>query len=80
MHLGGKSKQTCRSFNLTCNHRREISDTTGGHPVRWNDKTRVLYDELARGLKNGELLTDNIFELFEKDATGGIIKVKYCSA
>ena len=80
MHLGGKSKQTCRSFNLTCNHRREILHTTGGHPARWNDKTKVLYDELARGLKNGELLTDNIFEFFERGVTGDIIKVKYCGA
>ena len=80
MHLSGKLKQTCRSFNLTCNHRREILPTTDGHPARWNYKTIVLYDELARGLKNGELLTDNIFELFEQDATGGILKVKYCGA
>jgi len=80
MHLGGKSKQTCRSFNLTCNHRRESLHTTCGHPDQWNDKTIVLYDELARGLKNGELLTDNTFELFERGATGDIIKVKYCGA
>ena len=80
MHLGGKSKQTCCSFNLTCNHRRESLHTTCGHLDQWNNKTIVLYDELARGLKNGELLTDNTFELFERGATGDIIKVKYCGA
>ena len=52
-HLGGKSKQTCRSFNLTCNHRRQILHTTPGHPARWNDKTIVLYDKLAVGLRSG---------------------------
>ena len=42
-HLGGKSKLTCRSYNLTCNHRRQILHTTSGHPARWNDKTIVLF-------------------------------------
>ena len=79
-HLGGKSKQTCRSYNLTCNHRRHILHTTGGHPARWNDKTIVMYDELARGLKNGTILQDNLFELFEKASDGSIITVKYCGA
>ena len=79
-HLGGKSKQTARSYNLTCNHRRQILHTTCGHPARWNDKTIVLYDELARGLKNGTILNDNIFELFEKGDDGSIIKVKYRGA
>ena len=79
-HLGGKSKQTCRSYNLTCNHRRQILYTTGGHPARWNDKTIVMYDELARGLKNGTILQDNLFELFEKASDGSIITVKYCGA
>ena len=61
-HLGGKSKQTARSYNLTCNHRRQIFHTTSGYPARWNDKAVVLYDELARGLRNRSILEDNIFE------------------
>ena len=32
-HLDGKSKLTCLSFNLTCNHRRYILHTTPGHPT-----------------------------------------------
>ena len=52
-HLGGKSKNTCRSFNLTSNHRRQILHTTPGHPARWNDKTIVLMDELATQLRKG---------------------------
>ena len=45
-HMEGKSKQTYRSYNLTCNHCRQIKHTTPGHPARWNDKTIVLYDKL----------------------------------
>ena len=76
-HLGGKSKQTCRSYNLTCNHRRQILHTTPGHPARWNDKTIVLYDELAVGMRAGKLMNDNEFELYDKKANGDLIKVKY---
>ena len=66
IHLGGKSKQTNRSYNLTCYHRREILHTICGHPTRWNEKTIALYDKLARSLKNEEILQDNMFELFER--------------
>ena len=76
-HLGGKSKQTCRSYNLTCNHRRQILHTTPGHPARWNDKTIVLYDELAVGMRVGKLMSDNVFELLEQTENGEIIQVKY---
>ena len=79
-HLGGKSKHTCRSFNLTCNHRRQTLHTTPGHPARWNDKTIVLYDKLAVGMRGGELMQDNEFELLEKKDNGEIIKVKYKGA
>ena len=79
-HLGGKSKQTCRSFNLTCNHRRKILHTTCGHPARWNDKTIVLYDKLAVGIRQGDLLNDNIFELNDKSPDGEKMKVKYKGA
>ena len=33
-HTGGTSKQTARSYNLTCNHRRKLLYTTGGYPSR----------------------------------------------
>ena len=79
-HLGGKSKLTCRSYNLTCNHRRQILHTTPGHPARWNDKTIVLYDSLAKGLKNGTIMQDNIFELFERSDTNEIVTKKYRGA
>ena len=40
----------------------------------------MLYNELARSLKKGQLLNDNIFKLFERSDDGSIIKVKYCGA
>ena len=79
-HLGGKSKLTCRSYNLTCNHRRQILHTTPGHPARWNDKTIVLFDKLAKDLKNGKIMQDNIFELWDRSGSGELIKVKYRGA
>ena len=79
-HLGGKSKQTCRSFNLTANHRRQILHTTSGHPAMWNDKTIVLYDKFACDLKKGKIMQDHIFELLQKDHNGNICAVKYRGA
>ena len=79
-HLGGKSKLTCRSYNLTCNHRRKILHTTGGSPARWNDKTIVLFDKLALDLQKGRVLNDNIFELYQRNVHGEVIKVKYSGA
>ena len=77
-HLGGKSKQTCRSYNVTVNHKRQILQSTTGHPARWNDKTIILYDEFARRLKNGEIMNDRIFKLYERTSNGNLILVKYC--
>ena len=34
-----------------------------GHPATWNDKTTVLYDNLIRGVHEGEILSDFEFEL-----------------
>ena len=79
-HLGGKSKLTCRAYNLTCNHRRQILHTTPGHPARWNDKTIVLYDALAKDLRRGSIMQDNNFELLERTRQNEIIKVKYRGA
>lgn len=37
-----------------------------GHPDRWNDKTIILYDELSRGLKNGDNEPHN-FQTLQKN-------------
>ena len=79
-HLGGKSNQIARSHNLTCNHRRRILHTTCGHPARWNDKTIVLFDDFATDLRNGNIMGDNSFVLFEHDGSDIIVEVKYCGA
>jgi hypothetical protein len=43
-HLGGKISHTTCTFNLTCNHRRQILHTTHGGPGHWNDQTMVRFD------------------------------------
>ncbi len=40
-HLGGKSSNTTRTFNLTCNHQRCILHTTIGGPGCRNNQTMV---------------------------------------
>ena len=45
--LGFKSKSTMRTYNLTCNHRRQILHTTVGHPDRWNNKTLIRFDSFT---------------------------------
>ena len=62
-HLGAKSKSTMRTFNLTCNHRRQILHTTSGHPGRWNDKTLICFDHFMSELRDGGLDNKMDFEL-----------------
>ena len=80
-HIGGQSKQTVQLYNLSIH---TIIDeklhTTGVNPIRWNDKITRLYNNFARVLKNGTILHDNFFKLFEKRYNDFIIKVKYCGA
>jgi hypothetical protein len=76
-HLGFKLNSTARSYNLVVNHRRRILGTTDGHPARWNDKTIVRFDKIATGLRNGSLLNNFTFELYDYDSNGNVKKVKY---
>ncbi|KAL7551041.1 hypothetical protein ACHAWF_014245 [Thalassiosira exigua] len=76
-HLGPKSSHTARTFSLTSNHRKRILHTTKGGPARWNDQTMVRFDQFISGIWDGAVLQDVEFELFEKDASGNIITVKY---
>ena len=79
-HIGCKSKLTCRSYNLTCSHRRKFLHATPGHPERWNDKTIVRFEKLAKDFKNGEIMQDNLFELWDRSGSVELIKVKYRGA
>jgi hypothetical protein len=76
-HLGGKSSQTARTFNLTCNHRRRILHTTRGGPARWNDMTIVRFDSFLTAVRAGRILTDNEFELLSYDKEGNVVSVRY---
>jgi hypothetical protein len=62
-HLGAKSKSTMRTYNLTCNHWRQILHTTSGHPGRWNDKTLIRFDTFMSELRDGGLDDKMDFEL-----------------
>ncbi|KAG7363431.1 hypothetical protein IV203_026791 [Nitzschia inconspicua] len=76
-HLSFKLPYTSRTYNLTCNHRRLVICTTDGHPARWNDKSIQHFDKLATGLNEGTLLPDLMFELYDYDAEGNVVKKKY---
>ena len=76
--MGGKSKFTCQSFNLICNHRQRILYTRAGYTPRWNDRIVILFDDLARDLANDTIMKYNIFVLYDYDHLGEMIEVNYC--
>jgi hypothetical protein len=57
-YLGFKSKSTIRTYNLTCNHPRQILHTTSGYPSRWNDKTLICFNTFMSELHD-ETLDEN---------------------
>ena len=79
-HMGCKESLPSRSYNICVNHKRQILHTTRGHPSRWNDKSIVFFDEFVMKIKNGQILSNNEFELLEKDALGNITTKKYKGA
>ena len=66
-HLGAKNSLTTRTFNLTCNHHRQILYITNGGPGRWNDQTMVRLDIFISGISDGIVLEDVSFELLAHD-------------
>lgn len=77
-HRGHKMDLPSRTYNLTCNHRRQILCSTSGHPARWNDKTLSTFDPFLNKLKNGKHFKDNIFVLLKKNEYGDVIEQKFC--
>ena len=78
-HPGPKMSKTSRTHNATVSHRRRIlSSSSGQHPSRWNDKTLILYDDFVVRLKEGTILEDYEFNLYEYgDNDTDIITVRY---
>ena len=76
-HLGPKSTHTTRTFSVSANHRKRVLHSTKGGPGRWNDQTMVRFDQFLSGIKDGEVLEDVEFEMYERDQNGDIITVKY---
>jgi DDE superfamily endonuclease len=77
--MGFKQSHPSRTYNLSCNHRRQILHTTKGHPSRWNDKTLAYQDEFLTRLRKGEILQDVVFHLFSKK-DGNLVETKYRGA
>ena len=65
-----KRKKTTRTYNATVVHHPKFLNVTPGHPGRWNDKTLVLFDEYVQKIRNGEILDDVKFFLYEKGTDG----------
>jgi hypothetical protein len=87
-HIGFKMSHTARTYNITVNHRRQILATTTGHPARWNDKTLALFDNFMTDLKDGIIMNDMHFDLYENttasvgpgDATAAVTTRRYQGA
>ena len=77
IHKGPKLHLPSRTYNLTANHRRCILHTTSGHPSRWTDMTLQRFDKFMLGVRDGSLMGDVVFELYDMDENGNVIKVKY---
>jgi len=72
--------QTACTYNLIVNHARRILSTSRGHPGSWNDKTLVLFDDVAMGLHESTILKDFSFSLFERNVDGTVVEVPYKGA
>jgi DDE superfamily endonuclease len=79
-HMSHKSPHPCRSYNLTCNHRRRILSTTRGFPARWNDKTIVRFDKFVTDIHDGFLYDDVMFRLYETNGDGVVVERAYRGA
>ena len=77
VHKGHKLNTPSRSYNATVSHCRQILGTTCGHPSTWNNKSIVLYDELVRGVHEGEVFNNYTFKLLEHDNDQKIVEVEY---
>ena len=77
IHKGFKLNIPSRTYNMTVNHCHQILGSTLGHPVTWNDKTLILFDELVSNVNDGNIPNDDEFMLFEHDKDGNIVEVGY---
>jgi hypothetical protein len=64
-HIGFKMFHKARTNNITVNHRWQILATTSGHPAQWNNKTLALFDNFMTNLKDGIIMQDMFFDLYE---------------
>lgn len=79
-HKGFKLAMPSRNYNATVTHWKQILGTTCGHPVTWNDKTLIIFDELIQGVHEGKLMNKQEFKLFELNKEGIVEEVTYQGA
>ena len=75
-HKSFKLDMPTRTYNLTTNHRRQILSTTQGHPGCWNNKTLVLFNDLAILLRDHSYLNDYTFLLYEQIQDAGGVRLQ----
>jgi hypothetical protein len=80
IHLGSKSSQTTRTFNLTCNRWRHILHTTNGGPGRWNNQSIMRLDTFVSGIRDGTVLDDVNSKLLSCDKDGKVKTLRFSGA
>ena len=80
LHLAHKSSLTSRAYNVSCNHRKQILNSTRGAPCTFNDKSLFLRDEFAMDVKTGNKFGDNKFKLYRYDESNEIITQEFQGA
>ena len=76
-HKSYKLQTTARSYNVTTSHERQILHTTKGHPSTYNDKSIINSDCFYKDVKDGTLLKNKNFTLFEYDSNKNIMEAHY---
>ena len=69
-----------RTYNVTARHWRQILCNNSGHHDTWNNKAIVNYDDLVRGVNNGEIFSKNEFKILEYNEHRNIVEVYYRGA
>lgn len=78
IHLAFRTSWTTRTYNLTVNHKRQILNSTTGHPGRrWNDETLVRFDACVSQLQRGEFNDKMTFKLKTKQRSSINVKGAY---
>jgi hypothetical protein len=76
-HLGYKNSVTTQTYNLNVNHKRQVLNSTTGHPGRWNDKTLIRFDPFISHLQRSSFDNKMTFQLSTNQGTPISVKGAY---